>query len=95
MPQAFIHWLFHCETMGEIPREMGCGGNDNGAGFISSFFGFPLIIVILSLLPTRLSQSPEACYIPKQAAHYHILGLGASSPLRPCTWLVIEYGNCV
>jgi hypothetical protein len=34
----------------------------------------PLTIIIASLLHSHLSQSPELCGSPHQAAHYHILG---------------------
>jgi hypothetical protein len=37
--------------------------------------GLPLVIAIIPLIHTHLSQLSEACDTPNQAAHYHILGL--------------------
>lgn len=41
--------------------------NDTGVGLSPSSIGFPLLIII--------PPSPELCYKPDQAAHYHILGM--------------------
>jgi hypothetical protein len=55
--------------------EIFCGQRGIGTGFCLSFFGFPVLIIILPLLGTHLSLSPEMCDSPEQAAHYHILSL--------------------
>jgi hypothetical protein len=43
--------------------------------FFTSFFGFALLIINLSLLINHLSPSSEVFDSRDKAAHYHILGL--------------------
>lgn len=50
-----------------------CGGRSGpGAGFSTSFFGFPLLIITRPLIHPQLSPPFELCDSPDQAPHYHI-----------------------
>jgi hypothetical protein len=51
----WVHSLVSCKIYGEK--------SDAGAGFSTNLLSFPLLIIILSLLPTHLSPSPELCDI--------------------------------
>jgi hypothetical protein len=65
------------EASGSIPGnfvwDSRDGKSDPGAGFISSFFGFPLLLIIPPLLHIHAYESPD------HAAHCHIL-----APHLPC-----------
>jgi hypothetical protein len=65
-------------TTGSIPGDffdiLG-GQSGTETGFSSRSFGSPLLVIILQLLQTYLSLTPELCDDPDHAAHYHILSL--------------------
>jgi hypothetical protein len=65
------------------------GRSGTKEGFPTSFFGFPLLIIIPPFLQAHLSPLPGMFDNPDHAVHYHILSIyiwGLFSNPAPC-WL--------
>jgi len=58
------------------------------------FFGFPMLIIIISLLLiTHLLPLPEVCSSPDEVAHCLVLSLRVRGLIWHSSWLVTEWGS--